>query len=151
LESKLVVSALQDPLEPLREWFRVWGGYVSVVDFNSARALFDADVASFGTHAEVVFGLDRLVAQQWSAVWPNIADFRFVVEKLHGGIAGDYAWAAVPWTSTGFHTDGTPFERPGRATVTFRRDGERWLGVHTHFSLKPGTPPRTYGRRQPGA
>jgi hypothetical protein len=29
--------------------------------------------------------------------------------------------------------------------VTLRHDGTRWLGLHTHFSLKPGLPPRTYG------
>jgi ketosteroid isomerase-like protein len=136
-----------DALEPLRAWFRIWEQYVRAVDFTSARRLFDDNVAAFGTHAEIVFGLDHLVAQQWGAIWPNIADFRFLVDKLHGGIAGDYAWAAVPWISTGFHEDGTPFDRPGRATVTFRCGGDRWLGVHTHFSLKPGVPPRTYGRK----
>ena len=71
--------------------------------------------------------------------------------KLHGDIAEDRAWAAVPWTSTGFDENGTAFDRPGRATVTFRRDGARWLGVHTHFSLKPGTPPRTHAKRSPTA
>lgn len=140
------MDASRDDLDPLRDWFRTWEGYVRAVDFASARALFDANVASFGTHAEVVVGLDELVAQQWSAIWPSIADFRFRVDALHGGIAGDHAWAAVPWTSTGFHEDGTAFSRPGRATVALRRDSGRWLGVHTHFSLKPGTPPRTYGR-----
>jgi ketosteroid isomerase-like protein len=140
-------SADADGLQPLRDWFSTWGGYVRAVDFASARQLFDDNVASFGTHAEIVFGLDHLVAQQWSAIWPNIADFGFVVAKLQGGIAGDHAWAAVPWTSTGFAEDGTPFDRPGRATVVLRRRGDRWIGVHTHFSLAPGTPPRTYGRK----
>lgn len=144
-------GSLGDTLAPLRDWFRVWEDHVRAVDYGSARALFDPNVASFGTHAEIVIGIDQLVAQQWNAVWPNIADFRFLVEKLHGGIAGDHAWAAVPWTSTGFHENGTAFARPGRATVTLRRDDDRWLGVHTHFSLKPGTTPRTFGRPKTGA
>jgi ketosteroid isomerase-like protein len=146
----MAADASRDTLAPLRDWFSTWENYVRAVDYTSARQLFDRNVASFGTHAEIVFGLDRLVAEQWSAVWPNIADFRFEVDKLHGGIAGDCAWAAVPWTSTGFHEDGTAFTRPGRATVTFRRQRDHWLGIHTHFSLKPGTPPRTYGRHASG-
>jgi ketosteroid isomerase-like protein len=133
-------------LEPLRDWFRTWEGYVRAVDFDSARQLFDPNVASFGTHAEIVFGIDHLVAQQWSAIWPAISNFRFLVDRLHGEITGTYAWAAVPWTSTGYNQDGTAFDRPGRATVTLRHDGIRWLGLHTHFSLKPGLPPRTYGK-----
>ena len=99
-------------LEPLRDWFRTWEQYVRAVDFASARQLFDPDVASFGTHAEIVFGIDQLVAQQWSAIWPAITDFRFLVDRLHGEITGTYAWAAVPWTSTGYHQDGTAFDRP---------------------------------------
>jgi len=143
-------SPSHDDLECLRRWFRAWEACVRDVDYGSARTLFDANVISFGTHAEIVSGLDALEAQQWSAIWPRIADFRFVVEMLHGEIARDHAWAAVPWTSTGFDQSGAAFDRPGRATVTLRRDGARWRGVHTHFSLKPGTPQRTYGRPKPG-
>jgi ketosteroid isomerase-like protein len=137
----------EQSLDPLRAWFSTWDGYVRARDFASARALFDAAVSGFGTHAAIVFGQNALEAEQWSHVWPTIADFQFDVAKLHGAILGDHAWAAVPWTSTGFHQDGAPFDRPGRATVIFRREGARWLGVHTHFSLSPGTPPRSFGRR----
>jgi len=144
-------SQSHDDLEPLRNWFRAWEVCIRGVDYASARTLFAANVVSFGTHAEIVSGLDALEAEQWRAVWPRVGDFRFVVARLHGDIAEDHAWAAVPWTSTGFDENGTAFDRPGRATVTFRRDGVRWLGVHTHFSLKPGTPPRTHARRRPTA
>ncbi len=133
-------------LEPLRDWFRAWNACLLAVDFAAARRLFDPAVSGFGTHAEVVFGLDRLEAEQWRSVWPDIADFRFHVEALHGAIFSDNAWAACPWSSTGFHQDGTPFQRPGRATVIFQRRPDSFRGVHTHFSLNPGTPPRTYGR-----
>ena len=144
-----MTSPSHDELEALRAWFRTWEASVRNVDYASARKLFDAGVVSFGTRAEFVLGLDALEAEQWRAVWPCIADFRFLVESLRGGIAQDHAWAAVPWTSTGFEENGTAFDRRGRATVAFRRDGPQWLGVHTHFSLKPGTPPHTHGRRDP--
>jgi ketosteroid isomerase-like protein len=134
-----------DPLDPLRRWFATWDVYVRARDFASARALFDPGVSGFGTHAAFVFGQAALERDQWSQVWPTIADFRFTVAALHGAVHGETAWSAVPWTSTGFHADGSRFDRPGRATVIFRRDGARWLGVHTHFSLNPGTPHTSHG------
>ena len=137
----------EDGLEPLRDWFREWNRYVSARDFESARSLFDETVSGFGTFATIVHGRDALEREQWRNVWPKIGDFRFEVEKLHGAIDGDAAWAALPWSSTGYHEDGRPFDRPGRATVILKRRSGRWLGVHTHFSLAPGTPPRTFGEK----
>ena len=136
-----------DDLTPLRDWFRAWNACLDTVDFACARDLFDANVSGFGTHADIVFGLDRLEADQWRQVWPHIRDFRFEVERLHGAMHSMNAWAACPWTSTGFHADGTPFSRPGRATVIMRQDAGIWLGVHTHFSLNPGVPGKTFGQR----
>lgn len=133
-------------LEPLREWFRIWGRHVSAVDMDAARPLFSAEVVGFGTHATFVKGLDALHRDQWSKIWPNITDFRFEVEHLVGDIGSEHAWAAVPWSSTGYHEDGSAFDRPGRATVTFRKVGGNWLGTHTHFSLAPGVAPHTHGR-----
>ena len=134
--------------DELAGWFTTLERCVRAVDYETARGIFAPDVVSFGTRAEMVSGLDALQAQQWSGVWPFIADFTFDLAQLHTGAAGDVAWAAVPWTSTGFHEDGTEFPRPGRATVTFARRDGRWLATHTHFSLHPGTPPRSHGRRE---
>jgi ketosteroid isomerase-like protein len=110
-------------------------------------------VASFGTRADIVTGLDRLQRNQWEGIWPNIAGFRVDLDSVRGGGNGAAAWGIAVWASTGFHEDGTSFHRPGRATVALERrktsaapDGE-WLAVHTHFSLNPGTPPRTFGRK----
>lgn len=131
-------------LAPIRAWFEALQDCVRRVDYAAGRAIFAEDVVAFGTRAEVVSGLDLLVERQWSGIWPNIRDFTFVLDQLHGGVDGDLAWGVVPWTSTGFHADGTPFDRPGRATVILERRGGRWLAKHTHFSLNPGAPPRTY-------
>ena len=138
---------MADYPEDLRQWFRTWGAWVAAVDFQSARPLFSQDVVGFGTHATFVVGIDALQQEQWEKIWPNIAEFRFLVDDLVGSVDGDAAWAAVPWSSVGYDEHGAPFDRPGRATVTFRRVSGRWLGTHTHFSLNPGVPQMTFGPR----
>jgi ketosteroid isomerase-like protein len=134
--------------QAVREWLHTLERCVRQVDYETARRMFAAEVLSFGTRADVVSGLDRLVANQWSGIWPNIRDFTIEFDQLHWGASGDLAWAIVPWKSTGFHPDGMAFPRPGRATVIFEcRDG-KWLAIHTHFSLFPGTPQTTHGEKR---
>lgn len=138
-----------DSLTALRAWFDTWGSYVAARDFASARPMFSPDVVGFGTHMRLVHGLDALERDQWRNVWPKISDFTFLTETLEGGVSPDglQAWAIVPWTSTGYAEDGTPFDRPGRATVIFTRNqpNAEWRAIHTHFSLVPGTPQRSWG------
>ena len=133
----------------IKDWFDRWSGYVAAVDFTAARDLFHPDVIGFGTYMDYVRGLDALETQQWRSIWGTIADFRFATEHLICGASADglQAWAITPWTSTGFHEDGSTYERPGRATVLFIRDdsGSPWLAIHTHISLAPNTPQRSHG------
>jgi ketosteroid isomerase-like protein len=135
----------------IRNWFLTWGSQVAAVDFASARELFHPDVIGFGTFMDVVRGLDRLEQQQWRSIWPTIEGFRFLVDQLVSGVSedGKHAYGIVPWTSTGFHEDGTPYNRPGRATVLFTRPDTiaPWLAIHTHISLEPGTPQKSHGNR----
>ena len=51
---------------------------------------------------------------------------------------------------TGYAETGTPYERPGRATVVLGRGapGEEWVAQHTHVSLFPGTPSRSIGTKR---
>ena len=150
-----------EPLEAVREWFARLSECCARVDYAGARAIFSPDVASFGTKADIVSGLDLLQKNQWEGIWPNIANFRVDLSSVRGGGRADLAWGIAVWASTGFHEDGTAFDRPGRATVVLERRPEvphagtkgpgravhAWLAVHTHFSLNPGTPPRTFGRK----
>ena len=124
--------------EQLRAWFTRLAECVGRVDYATAeRELFAPEIVAFGTRAHLVEGLAEVKAHQWSQVWPNVRDFRFELESMRWGGDPSEPWAAVLWSSTGFDADGKPFDRPGRATVIFRRDGERLLAVHTHFSLAP--------------
>ncbi len=129
--------------ETIEVWFRTLESCVRAMDYARAREIFAPEVIAFGTRAEVVEGLDHLEADQWRGVWPTIRDFTFDLGQLHWGWSGEAGWAVTIWTSTGFHPDGTPFHRPGRATILFERRDGRLLAIHSHFSLYPGTPPRS--------
>lgn len=137
----------------VRAWVQEWGAEVAAVDFVAGRDRFHPDAIAFGTRADVVVGRELIAAEQWTRVWPNIADFAFDLDHLRvvTDDVGNLAVAIVPWTSTGFDEDGRPFDRPGRATIVLRRQPlERslpeWLAVHTHFSLALGVPARSFGQ-----
>lgn len=133
--------------QAIRDWFQTLERSVRQIDYPTMRRHFAPDVLSFGTRADVVSGLDALVANQWSGVWPNIRDFTIDFAQLHWSVSGELAWGIAPWHSTGFHPDGAPFSRPGRATVIFECRQGQWLATHTHFSLFPGTPQTSHGPR----
>ena len=126
----------------VRSWLSEMQRCVRALDYERARTIFLPEVIGFGTWSGVLDGLDSLVADQWSRVWPHIRDFTFRLDELRAGVAagGDLAWVACPWDSLGRRPDGTTFPRPGRVTVAFARSGDRWLARHTHFSLYPTAP-----------
>jgi ketosteroid isomerase-like protein len=57
------------------------------------------------------------------------------------------ATVIAPWTSTGYHQDGTAFDRPGRATMVFSKGPDGWLCTHSHMSLNRGVPQQSHGNR----
>ena len=134
-----------DPAEAIQQWFTLLSGYCASVDYDSAESIVAEDIASFGTAMDIVTGGRALREGQWESIWENITDFKMDLDNAHARGSGDQAWGMVTWTSTGYDSDHKPFHRPGRATVTLERRDGVWLAVHTHFSLYPGTPQRTYG------
>ena len=136
-----------------RAWFDAWldrfAGCVREVDYASARPLFHADVLAFGTHRDVIPGLAAWQATQWDNVWPKTEDFRFTLSETYVLASDDKSMVVVvaPWTSTGFHPDGTRFERPGRATMIFHGKPDAWLCVHSHMSLNRGVPQSSHANR----
>jgi ketosteroid isomerase-like protein len=141
----MVRVTIESPTAAVREWFDALGTCCASEDYEGARGLIAEDVRSFGTKAEIVTGREKLEANQWRGIWPNIADFRFDLDTVVAEGEDGRAWGAVVWQSTGFDEDGEPFDRPGRATVVLERREDAWVAVHTHFSLYPGTPQFTYG------
>ena len=63
----------------------------------------------------------------------------------HVAFGGPIFYGHAP---SGFDEEANSFDRPGRTTVILSRTSKDtpWLGVHTHFSLHPGTPYRTFGK-----
>lgn len=139
---------VSDPVAAIEQWFARLSENCAAVDYDATHDIFADDVASFGTKATIVTGLEPLRKNQWEGIWPNISDFQIDPDSVQGSGNADYAWGMAVWSSTGYDEQGNAFDRPGRATVVLQRRDGVWLSVHTHFSLAPGTPPRTFGRRQ---
>lgn len=128
-------------------WLDRFAGYVREVDYASARGLFHPDLLAFGTHRDVIPGLEAWIATQWDNVWPRTADFRFDTASAHVLADGAMAVVVAPWTSTGFSPEGAPFDRPGRATMVFHRASDAWICVHSHMSLNRGVPQSSHANR----
>jgi ketosteroid isomerase-like protein len=136
--------------ETVRDWLARFAACVREVDYAAARPFWHDGIVIFGTYQELVRGLAQWTAQQWDNVWPRTADFAFALAEtlVLASPDGAMAVAIAPWTSTGFHRDGTAFERPGRATIVLQRQPDgRWLGVHSHMSLRRGVPQESFGDR----
>jgi len=135
----------------VRDWFRELAEHVRAVDFAAARHLFAEDFIAFGTFSDFVPGRDNAEANQWRKVWPTIDGFTWKLDEVQALVSPDrlFAVGMGVWDSTGYHPDGTPFPRPGRATCSFRRSavGAPWVATHTHMSLFRGTPDVSHGTK----
>ena len=130
-------------------WLETFSSYVREVDYASAKTLFHPDILAFGTHNDVIAGLADWTSTQWDNVWPKTTDFRFNLAqtRILVGADGSMATVIAPWTSTGYHPGGAPFERPGRATMVFNKTAEGWLCTHSHMSLNRGVPQQSHANR----
>ncbi len=135
------------------QWLDTFAAHVRAVDYAAARPMWHPDLLAFGTYNDIIQGLEAAIATQWDNVWPRTADFAFDLAATHilaapdGTPGGTMAVAITPWTSTGFHPDGTSFARPGRATMVFQHDEAGWRCVHSHMSLNRGVPQSSHATR----
>jgi ketosteroid isomerase-like protein len=142
---------LEEDRRSIAEWFVRWGELVANVDIKSVRELFAEDAFAFGSKVEMVRSREALEAEQWRMVWPTMEDYRYDLDTLELAVSPDrlMVTAAAIFHSTGFHKDGSTFNRPGRVTAALMREaiGAPWYATHTHVSLKPGTPSPSYSNR----
>lgn len=126
-----------------------FAGFVRDVDYAAARPLFHPDVLAFGTHRDIIPGLEAWIATQWDNVWPRTTDFRFDLPGTYilASPDGTMAVVAAPWTSTGYAWDGAAFDRPGRATMVFHHLDGAWTCTHSHMSLNRGVPKTSHADR----
>lgn len=135
----------------VRRWFERLGSHVEMVDYVGARPLFAEDMIAFGTFTAFVTGRASAEKEQWRNVWSRIDHFRWELDDLRTIISGDRLTAVgmAVFTSTGYSEDGSPYDRPGRATVVFERGdvGADWTAKHTHMSLFRDVPTRSFGSK----
>lgn len=130
-------------------WMARFAAAVRAVDYRTATPMWHKQVLAFGTHQAILEGFEAFRDRQWDSVWPRTADFTFVdgAARVLASPDGILATAICPFTSTGFHADGTSFPRPGRATLVLMRQGDGWVAVHSHLSLERGVPQDSHGNR----
>jgi ketosteroid isomerase-like protein len=128
-------------------WFDTLAAHVQAVDFAGARAIFAPDMIAFGTFTDFMIGRDVTEQQQWRNVWSHIDGFRWRPD-IKAIVSPDRLQAVGMgvFDSTGYRQDGTPYDRPGRATVLLVRSGTDapWLAQHTHLSLFRDVPTRSF-------
>jgi ketosteroid isomerase-like protein len=109
---------LEEDRRSIAEWFVRWGELVANVDIKSVRELFAEDAFAFGSKVEMVRSREALEAEQWRMVWPNMEDYRYDLDTLELAVSPDrlMVTAAAIFHSTGFHKDGSTFNRPGPGT-----------------------------------
>jgi ketosteroid isomerase-like protein len=132
------------------QWLADFAGCVREVDYKSAYRFWHDDIVIFGTYQELVKSRQAWTDTQWDNVWPRTADFTFDLANTEvlSSPDGLMVVAVTPWTSTGWHQDGTRFDRPGRATLVLAKQPDgRWVGVHSHMSLGKGVPQDSHGKR----
>ena len=135
----------------VKDWLDRFSACVRAVDYAAARPFWHPEIVIFGTYQELVRGRPAWEETQWDNVWPRTEGFAFLLDEtvvLASPNTG-MAVAIAPWTSIGFHRDGTRFHRPGRSTLVLQKQADgRWLGVHSHMSLARGVPQESFGERE---
>lgn len=130
--------------DQIANWLEVFTKCVQQQDYDAGRKLFLSDIVCFGSHADILIGIDELVERQWKKIWPHITGFQYELDRLVCKFSDDFsaACAVVPWVSTGYFESGAAYDRPGRVSIFFVRPPAQrgWLASHTHHSLNPGIP-----------
>ncbi len=147
---KLRTAPHVDDLAAVRAWFATLASHCRAVDYQGARPIFAEDMIAFGTFTDFMIGRELAEQKQWRNVWGTIRNFRFTLESVEAIVSADRLTAIGMgvWTSDGFHPNGDPFDRGGRATVGLGRlkIGDPFVATHTHLSLNRGTPDRSFGK-----
>ena len=65
----------------------------------------------------------------------TFTDRRLTTRDVSVHVLGDAAWAEFYWHFTAkVSSSGTPMESDGRETQVYRKNGDRWMLMHVHYS-----------------
>ncbi|MGH7179288.1 MAG: nuclear transport factor 2 family protein [Tepidisphaeraceae bacterium] len=117
----------------VNEWLDEFAANVRARDYGRARKQFIEGVFAFGSLATVMIGLDSLEMRQWRPIWERTRDFTFQHIRIETNAFNSIVMAR--WSSWCVDTEAI---HAGRATIVLRRENDRWIATHTHFSLNPG-------------
>jgi ketosteroid isomerase-like protein len=135
----------------VRRWFQRLQLHVQAVDYAGARPLFAEDIVTFGTFSAFTLGREATEKEQWRTVWSRIDRFRWQIDDLRIIVSGDRRTAVgmALFESIGYTEEGTPYDRPGRATVILGRSAVRdaWVAQHIHASLFQDVPTHSFGSK----
>ena len=131
------MTDIKQEVESIQSWLKGFSKAVRAVDYETGRTFFSFFFVGFGSVAQRCDGLANLEKNQWRHVWGVTTGFEFDFDSLAVNVDGNMAWAACSWQSFGKAATDEPFLRRGRSTFVFRRQGNQWLAVHSHFSLVP--------------
>ena len=147
----MIATPHPDDLARVKAWFERLSEHVRAVDYEGARPIFADDMIAFGTFENFITGRDQVEAAQWRSVWGVTNGFRFRMDDVRAIVSADRLTAIgmAVFDSTGYHQDGTAYERPGRTTAAFSRRavGDDWVADHTHMSLFRDVPSVSFGRK----
>ncbi|MEM6257072.1 MAG: nuclear transport factor 2 family protein [Planctomycetota bacterium] len=121
------------------EWLESFAKAVRDRDYNAGRELMDDSCVGFGTVAERVISLDELVEGQWRRVWGRTIGFAFDLDNAVIHTSDEFIVCCSMWQSEGIDKERGNYLRRGRSTIVLRVDGPELKGIHTHFSVLPGT------------
>lgn len=124
----------------IKNWLLEWQSFIRNKDYHSAMYLFSDAVFSFGTVSNSVTSLEGLIAYQWKVVWERTTDFTFDMEtmRLFLSCNDDLVVVAIQWFGKGVDgRAGQSFSRRGRASIVLQKEDEKFLCIHSHFSINP--------------
>lgn len=133
--------------DEITQWLMEFQKCVRHEDYEGGKIMFHEDSYCFGSKATLLVNRDDLVKNQWKKIWKNITDFRYDFKSLQIFSSEDSSvtCAMCMWHSTGYSKNGDSFSRPGRVTFILKKAAdERWLAIHSHYSLVPETPSETF-------
>jgi len=105
-------------------------------DIDRYASYIHPEYTTFGeTEKSLSKGKEREIkmVEEWTSKAKNIHTEMFSPELR---IEGDIAWITYIWSDTGIE-NGIEFSSRGKSSRIFKKENNKWLCIHSHFTLLP--------------